>query len=93
MLLQTLLASCCVDRHQDEWYIEFRERFQRYIYDIQYGIHMYVERASARATETGTLNSWSVSRGIFIIYNIGYTHTSHTHTHTHTFMMYITCNI
>jgi hypothetical protein len=51
MLLQTLLASCCVDRHQDEWYIEFRERFQRCIYYIQYGIYMYRERASARGRE------------------------------------------
>jgi hypothetical protein len=29
MLLQTMLASCCIDRHQDEWYVEFMERFQR----------------------------------------------------------------
>jgi hypothetical protein len=30
MLLQTLLLSCCVDRRQDEWNIEFVVRFQRY---------------------------------------------------------------
>ena len=29
---QELLESSPVDRHQDEWYIEFMERFRRYIY-------------------------------------------------------------
>jgi len=93
---QELLESSPDDRKQDEWYIEFMERFKRYTYikdDIGYN-----QRESARARERerererkrGTLDSWSVSKGIYILYNIGCTH-AHTHTHTHTHTHAHTC--